>query len=203
MEMPRESSSVTWLLILVLLTLTSCPGDDATSAPPDQRHADANQRRLRAEFVSPEFGALYAGGKGVVEGGPFAQIIISKLNVDLIVVEGTTGDALQAGAGHYVGTAFPGQAGNVVIAGQRTQFGAPFRFLDRLVGGDQIVLVTPEGRHVYEVVDPFDGHSNPWVTHPRDIQSISPTTEAALTLTTSDPPHSSTNRLVVRLRLKT
>lgn len=137
----------------------------------------------------------------VAVGGALTRLKIPRLGVDLVVVEGISGNALRAGAGHYPGTALPGEAGNVAIAGHRTGFGSPFRHVDRLRPGDEIIMETPVGIFRYEVVPAFDGHPNPWITHARDWSVIAPTPERVLTLTTCDPPGTSKNRLIVRARL--
>jgi sortase A len=134
-------------------------------------------------------------------GAALTRLDIPKLHIDVIVVEGTTGNALRAGAGHYVGTALPGDPGNMAIAGHRTGFGEPFRHLDELRPGDLIILDTPIGTYTYQVDPPFDGHDNPWITNPHDFSVIQPTPDAELTLTTCDPPHTSLNRMIVRARL--
>ena len=67
------------------------------------------------------------------------------------MVEGTTQDALRAGAGHYPETALPCGAGNVAIAGHRTTFGQPFNRLDEVAPGAEITLETPLGTCTYRV----------------------------------------------------
>lgn len=135
-------------------------------------------------------------------GSAVTRLRIPKLGVDVVVVEGWTGNALRAGAGHKPGTPLPGdQIGNVPIAGHRTGFGQPFRHLERLGKGDRIELITPFGTYLYLVEDPFDGHPNPWVTEPDDLTVVQPTGYGALTLITCDPPHTSKARLIVRARL--
>jgi LPXTG-site transpeptidase (sortase) family protein len=147
-----------------------------------------------------------SGAKGysghLAEGSPLTRIIIPKLNVNIIVVEGISGNALRAGAGHYPGTALPGApSGNIAIAGHRTGFGEPFRHLERLAKGDTVDLVTPFGRYRYKVIAPFGGHGNPWITGPTDWSVIQTTPTASMTLTTCDPPHTSLRRMIVRLAL--
>ncbi|HVL32044.1 MAG TPA: class E sortase [Actinomycetota bacterium] len=163
-------------------------------------YADRVQSKLSQEFA--ELPAVEGFSKQVREGGALTRLQIPKLKVNVIVVEGTSGNALRAGAGHYVGTALPGAAvGNVAIAGHRTGFGQPFRHVDRLRPGDEIHLVTPVGRYIYEVMPPFDGHANPWVTHAEDVSVIHPTPIPTVTLTTCDPPGTTKRRLIVRARL--
>lgn len=141
-------------------------------------------------------------GNTIAEGSPLTRIIIPKLKVNIIVVEGISGNALRAGAGHYPSTALPGSpTGNIAIAGHRTGFGEPFRHLERMAPGDTVFLVTPFGRFRYKVIKPFGGHANPWITGPTDWSVVQPTPTASLTLTTCDPPHTSLRRMIVRLAL--
>lgn len=177
--------------VVSLLTLVSCPS--RTSEP-------SVQGRLRKAFESNSFALAFASRHLVAE-GPFARMTIRKLGVDLIVAEGTTGNSLRGGAGHYVQTTFPGEVGNLAIAGARVGRGEPFRHIDQLDEGDEIVLIVPLHLFIYRVVPSFVGHANPWITTPHDLSTLEPTDYPALTLTTTDPPHSSKNRLILRLRL--
>ena len=77
----------------------------------------------------------------------------------------------------------------------------PFARINELKRGDIVTLETPEGTFNYVVTGPFDKHSNPWVTHPLDWTVIAQIDAPVLTLTTADPPHTSKNRLIVRLEL--
>lgn len=160
------------------------------------------QGRLETQFGTPGSVQAYKA-HSIPVGGALTRIKIPKLGVDVIVVEGVTGNALRAGAGHYPDTPLPGELGNVAIAGHRTGFGQPFRHVERLREGDEIILETPVGTFRYEVVGPFDGHRNPWITRPDAWEVLDRTPYAALTLTTCDPPNTSKNRLIVRARLVT
>ncbi|MGH2707300.1 MAG: sortase [Actinomycetota bacterium] len=171
--------------------------------------ASRQQDTLAAEFASsPEIKAAYQDPQNperrkvkLADGQPLTRIIISKLRVDTVVVEGTSLRALAAGAGHYIDTPLPGEPGNVAIAGHRTMNGKPFENLDRLSPGDKVILITPFARHTYEVVTPFEGHQNPWVTTPNDWKVAAPTRDSVLTLTTCHPKGSARERLVARAKL--
>lgn len=131
-------------------------------------------------------------------GDPLTKLEIPSIDVDTVVVEGTTLEALRAGAGHYPDTPLPGDAGNVAIAGHRTTYGKPFNRMDELVEGDKIVLTTPLGRHTYEVM------SRPWVVQPTDWDAVvndHPKRGSFLTLTSCHPEGSATHRIVVRAKL--
>jgi LPXTG-site transpeptidase (sortase) family protein len=165
--------------------------------------ADRIQGNLENQFAQhseAEINAYKTRNVGV--GQALTRLRINRLGVAVIVVEGISGNALRAGAGHYEQSALPGDpTGNVAIAGHRTGFGEPFRHLELLRDGDEIELATPVGRFVYKVIGAFDGHQNPWITSSTDWSVISPTPEPSLTLTTCDPPGTSLNRLIVRARL--
>jgi sortase A len=137
----------------------------------------------------------------VADAKPLTRIVIPKLKVNTIIVQGTSQKALATGAGHYPETPLPGEPGNVAIAGHRTMNGKPFADMDKLGPGDVIYLITPFARHRYEVVPPFDGHANPWVVKPYDWSVADPTEEATLTLTTCHPKGSARERLVIRALL--
>jgi sortase A len=168
--------------------------------------AKSRQSHLKNEFGSQQAIERYKR-KEVLVGGALTKLIIKKMggcatcHVNVIVVQGTSGNALRAGAGHYINTALPGETGNVAIAGHRTGFGEPFRHIDALRQGDLITLETPVGRYTYQVLGAFEGHKNPWITSPNDLSVLAPTIDAELTLTSCDPPHTSKNRLIVRAKL--
>ena len=127
-----------------------------------------------------------------VDGSVVAEIQIPAIGVDQYVVEGTSESDLSKGPGHYVGTAMPGQAGNVAIAGHRTTNGAPFNALGHLVPGDRIILTTIYGQQLTYVVA-----GTPQAVSPSDVGVLNYFGDNRVTLTTCNPEYSSTQRLVV------
>jgi sortase A len=131
------------------------------------------------------------------------QIPKKGINVDVLVVEGTTPAALRAGAGHYPGTPLPGEAGNVGIAGHRTTFGRPFNHLDQMRPGDLVYLITPFKKFTYKVIPGFDGHANPWIVKPDDFDVVRNVPgKSYLTLTSCHPKGSAAERIILRLELQ-
>jgi sortase A len=126
------------------------------------------------------------------EGSVVARLQIPAIGVDQYVVSGTAENDLAEGPGHYIGTAMPGQAGNVAIAGHRTTHGAPFNSLGSLKVGDQIVMTTTSGEHLtYVVAQP------PNAVPPSDVQVLNDFGDNRITLTTCNPEFSASQRLVV------
>lgn len=163
------------------------------------------QDRLEGELDSDETRAAYEA-RTIAEGHALTRLVIPKIGIDVVVVEGTSPSALRAGAGHYPATPLPGEIGNVAIAGHRTTYGRPFHSLDNLAAGDDIILHTPIGEHTYKVVDPLPGARRVgpepqagFVVRPSDWTPIANTPDAfTLTLTTCHPKGSASQRLVVR-----
>jgi sortase A len=149
------------------------------------------QERLDKEIASPELQQAYKERK-IETGDSLTRIKIPALDLDTVVVEGTTPSALRAGAGHYPQTPLPCEGGNVSIAGHRTTYGRPFGNIDQLKPGDTIELTTPIGGCVYQVA------KAPFVVAPTDMSVIDATAERSLTLTTCHPKGSAAQRLIVR-----
>lgn len=124
-------------------------------------------------------------------GSAYAQLIIPKMDLDIIVVEGTDTASLIKGPGHYPGTADPwDDTGRVAIAGHRTTYLAPFWDLDKLASGDQITMITQHGTFDYIVTESK-------VVAPTATQVADPTEKPTLILTTCNPRFSAAQRLVV------
>ena len=101
----------------------------------DRARAEWEQRLARAEV---ERGRSLAAGSArgeSVEGAPVARLLIPKIALDDIVLEGVTPAALNGGPGHLPGSALPGAEGNAVISAHRDRH---FRRLGELAVGDTI-----------------------------------------------------------------
>jgi sortase A len=109
------------------------------------------QSRLDRQLASPELEQAYRERR-VSVGDSLTRIKIPAIDVDVVVVEGTTASALRAGAGHYPDSPLPCEVGNVAIAGHRTTYGKPFSSLEVLKEGDVIILETPIGVCTYKMV---------------------------------------------------
>src|SRR5690606_3224100 len=65
-------------------------------------------------------------------------------------VEGVDEEELEKGVGHYKGTAFPSQDGQIVLSGHRDTV---FRRLGELQIGDELVVQMPYGEFTYVIED--------------------------------------------------
>ena len=127
-------------------------------------------------------------------GDAIAVLEIPKIDVDVVVVEGTALDDLKRGPGHYTETAYPWQdKGTVGIAGHRTTYGAPFWSLDKLRKGDTMFLRTERGDFRYQVTKLEE-------VSPTEVSVLDPSKEPTLVLTTCAPRFSAARRLIVYAR---
>jgi sortase A len=106
-----------------------------------------------------------------------AILRIPKLRLEVPVLDGTNEFTLNRGVGRIAGTSFPGQDGNIGIAGHRDGF---FRGLKEISTGDAIELVTTSGTDVY-IVDQIR------ITSPADVSVLRSRDKRSLTLVTCYP----------------
>ncbi len=127
----------------------------------------------------------------LAEGSAMGIIQIPKIDLDMVVVEGTSTQDLKKGPGHYVGTAYPwDEHGRVGIAGHRTTYLHPFWSLDRLHKGDLVRLVTRFGTFDYRV-------TGTRVILPTEAWVLDQTKRPTLVMTACTPRFSASHRLVV------
>lgn len=117
-------------------------------------------------------------------------IEIPRLMLAMEMHEGVTNPTLDRGIGWWPGTALPGHPGNVVLGGHRTSKKKPFRYLDQLQPGDEIIFTTQEGRFVYHV-------DRTEIVYPDALWIVDQTTDATATLFACHPPGSVKQRIVV------
>ena len=134
---------------------------------------DLLARALGEEELSERVRVLAdAFEKEAARGEAIGRIVIPRIDLDIVVVEGTDTASLQKGPGHYTladtspeqrklgdGSAFPGQGKTVGIAGHRTTYLAPFKRIDEIEPGDEITLRMPYATFTYtvqkhEIVEP-------------------------------------------------
>jgi sortase A len=149
---------------------------------------------VHAHPAAPGFTLAPAGARlaDPPSGAVMAQLQIPAIGLDQYVVSGTDADDLAKGPGHYLGTAQPGQAGNVAIAGHRTTHGAPFNRLAELAPGDPIYLTTATGQRLTYVVA-----ATPAPVSPSNTTVLDYFGDNRLTLTTCNPEYSAVQRLIV------
>src|SRR5262249_37900680 len=102
--------------------------------------------------------AVASPTRGVAPGVWIARLEAPAVHLSATVLEGSEEVTLSRAAGHIEGTALPGDAGNVGVAGHRDTIFRPVR---NLQSGDALLLTTPERVYRYRisatsVVEPED-----------------------------------------------
>lgn len=166
------------------------------SEQPAPEMVDARHVPRRAKALATAYADEVEEGRGV------GRIEIDEIGLDAVIIEGTDTAALQKGPGHYTrapdpdyrrqgdGSPFPGQGSTVGIAGHRTTYLAPFRKLDQLERGDEIVIEMPYATFTYTV-------RKTDIVSPTDIDVVRDTGEERLVLTACHPLYSAAQRIVV------
>jgi sortase A len=152
---------------------------ETTLAPPSPETTDTSAPTATLPAPPP-----------AAEGDAVAHLVIPRIGVDKIVVEGVTLDDLKRGPGHYPDSPLPGQAGNAAIAGHRTTYGAPFNRIDELEAGDEILVTTLQGSFRYRV-------SEQLIVSPDQVEVLDDFGDNRLTLTACHPKYSARQRIVV------
>lgn len=127
--------------------------------------------------------------------GIMGYIMIPAINIDLPIYHGTTGAAMEKGAGHMEGTSLPvgGIGTHAVISAHSGMASAKlFTDLDKLKLGDMFFITVCNQKLAYEV-------DNIAVVEPTDIDLIRiDTQQDYVTLLTCTPYGVNTHRLLVR-----
>jgi sortase A len=155
-----------------------------------------------------EPGSVPSHLRGLVEGeapppihiptpGPEAptRIVIPAIDVDALVVEGDTPEQLKLGVGHHLGTANPGERGNMVLSAHNDIYGEVFRHLDKLELGDEAVVYAGEQPYRYIV-------TAKQIVEPTDVSVLASTTKPVVTLISCYPYMVDTHRIVVIAELQ-
>jgi sortase A len=128
------------------------------------------------------------------EGDAVGRIKIKKIKADFVLVDGTDTEDLRKGPGIYDDVPFPGAPGTTAIAGHRTTYLAPFRKIDKLKHGDEVVVEMPYGRFTYEV-------EMTKIVAPTRVDVIHRVKYDRLVLSACHPLYSAAKRIVVFARL--
>jgi len=138
-----------------------------------------NDAEAREAVALAQAAAVHGWGDratGIRAGAPVARLVIPRIDLDEIVLEGVGADELNALPGHLPGSALPGERGNAVISAHRDRH---FNELDAVKVGDTIT--TESGQH-----------ATSWLVVSkrvvgRNAPALFRTSEPTLTLTTCWP----------------
>lgn len=118
-------------------------------------------------------------------------LIVPKLNLDQLIVQGVDWEALKLGVGQLVNGADPtDEVGNVVLAAHNDVYGELFRHLDQLQPGDEFQIQTQSGAHTYVITNVF-------TTEPDDVSVLADRGRPTATLISCYPYQVNDQRIIV------
>jgi len=118
------------------------------------------------------------------------QIQIPAIGVSAPIVLGDGWEQMKKGVGQHVGTANPGENGNLVVSAHNDIFGELFRDLDKLKTGDTIIVTTQDRSYTYVV-------TGTQIVEPTRVDLMAQTPEKTLTMISCYPYRIDTQRIVV------
>jgi len=165
---------------------------ERSRAARERRRESGRRRKVARRRLSDRAKDL----RGYVDQGePLGRLSIGKLDVKDFFVSGTGDESLRKGPSHYLQTGLPGERRTVGIAGHRTTYSAPFRNVDDLDRGDEIVVRMPYGRFAY-------GVEKVQIVQPEQVDVLDSKGYERLVLTACHPLYSAAQRIVVFARLR-
>jgi sortase A len=118
------------------------------------------------------------------------RIVIGTINVDWPIVQGDSWEELKQGIGHRVGSVNPGERGNLILSGHNDVYGEPFRDLEKLEVGKDVLVYAGATSFRYVV-------KTKRVVAPNDLSVLVPSKTPIVTLITCTPYRVDTHRLIV------
>jgi sortase A len=128
------------------------------------------------------------------EGKPVGRMVVPRLGLRSIVVNGTGHDDLTKGPGRELHTFMPGENELVYVAGHRTTYLAPFAKIDHLKPGDPVTFELPYGTFHYEIT----GHK---IVDAHDLAVLRSHHHELLVLQACHPRFFATHRYLAYARL--
>src|SRR6185312_8598670 len=161
-----------WLLVVIGVALLAYVGSQYWGMYRSQQNLEAQWEHQAATANVP-------GAPKLTADDLLTRVVIPKINLDAIVVEGASRKELSEGPGHMKQTAAPGEPGNAVITGHRDTF---FRHIYELNKGDDIMVRRNGKVFRYEV-------TGKKIVMPDDVAVLKQTPDAQLTLITCYPTY--------------
>jgi len=120
-------------------------GEERSYAPPSPQSSLAAERDAIAAAAA-RFRRAARPGQAI------GRIVIGRIGLSMVLVDGTDEESLKKGPGLDRRTAMPGENRLVYIAGHRTTYLAPFSAINDIRPGDSIRLEMPYATFVYRTV---------------------------------------------------
>ncbi len=181
---------------MVLPTLTPTPLISAVVLPSGHMPPDASgSYRFNEDEIPAHLRPLVQSMGEIIIPTPgpeqAVRIQIPAIHVDHPIVQGDGGEQLKKGVGQHIGSANPGQAGNIILSAHNDIFGEIFRYLDQLQPGDQIIIFTHQKQYTYLVTETL-------IVLPTQVEVMAMTENATVTLISCYPYMVDNQRIIIK-----
>ncbi|MBE0408613.1 MAG: class D sortase [Anaerolineales bacterium] len=184
--MAQPTPSITPIVQAVVLPSGHTPPTSPGGAKPNEAEIPENLRPLVESLANqpvPTPAPQHA-----------THIQIPSIDVDAPVVQGDSWEQLIKGVGQHLGSANPGEDSNMVLSAHNDIYGEIFRYLDRLIPGDQVIVHTQQSAYTYLVAETQ-------IVNPDHIEVLAPTNHPIVTLISCYPYLINNKRIVVTAHL--
>ncbi len=185
-SLAQPSLTPTALIMAVVLPSGHTPPNSTQGAQPNEAEIPAQ--------LQPIVESLEAQPTPTSGPEQAVRIQIPAIEVDAPVVQGDGWEQLKKGVGQHPGSADPGTDGNMVLSAHNDVYGEIFRHLDKLEPGDEVIIFTGKQAYTYIVKQTS-------FVEPTDVEVLSSTGEAMITLISCYPYMVDNQRIVVRASL--
>lgn len=154
---------------------------------------ESRQARLGAEreWIAKQAAAFQRVSH---QGQAIGRIVIPRIGLNMVVVDGTDESSLRRGPGLDQQTSMPGRSRLVYVAGHRTTYLAPFSHIEQIVPGSVIRLEMPYATFVYRAYDHL-------IVPATDLAVLRPVGHELLRLQACHPRFFATHRYIVQAHL--
>lgn len=163
-ETKRSNDLVLFKATLQSTALRQLPADRINATPEQTLWSEGRIAAFTASLSQSTSDVL-----GILE--------IPRLSLEVPVYDGASDLHMDRGAARIEGTAMPGEAGNLGVAGHRDGY---FRVLKDIELGDEITITTIDGRESYVVLELK-------IVDPTAVEVLDPTVQQSVTLVTCYP----------------
>ena len=175
------------LVMAVVLPSGHTPPDAQGNTRPNDAEIPVHLRPMMQSLAN-----LPAPTPGVQQA---VRIEIPSIKIDAPVVQGDGWEQLKKGVAQHIGSADPGDSGNVVLSAHDDVYGELFRNLDKLRPGDQVMLYTQQRQYIY-VIDRTE------IVEPTAVEVMASAGAPTVTLISCYPYLVDKQRIVVFARLQ-
>ncbi|NDJ35020.1 MAG: class D sortase [Chloroflexi bacterium] len=179
-----------------IISAVVLPGGHRVVMEDGERRAEPNYDEVPAA-LRPLVEQQFAGPAIVPTPSPAhaLRVRIPAIRVDAPVVQGDGAEQLKRGIGQHIGTANPGERGNMVLSAHNDVYGQIFRHLDQLSPGDEIIVSTQVREYRYVV-------QYARVVEPTEVSVMAPTAEPVVTLISCYPYLINNKRYIIVAELQ-